>query len=1277
MTYRTSSNGRKLDLKRWLQWAVALLCISCIPAAAQVVTATLNGTVADETGAVIPGATVTVTNQQSNAKRTTTSNGEGLFSFPALPAGDYRLLATAANFEKFEQKGIHLDPGDTRTDRGVKMKIGAAIETVTVDAGDTIIVSNGERSVLISEDDIKHLSTEGRGVDELLKILPGAAIATSNLGNAGASNSSYDPGQVSVGGASGSYSMSGSPTNGVTVREDGANLSDPGSYNASTQTVNMDMTSEVKIESSNFGADVANGPVVVTAVGKSGGADYHGQVYVDGRTYMLNSADAFFNALGQSKPEDRYMYPGAQIGGPVRIPHTDFNHSKKLTFWVGAEDQIQRNVYAYGNASSALQRALVPTANMRKGIFNQDEITKYLPAGALNGSNTSTGCPTLDTTNFGSFSNVCYLPGTTFEGADISTTHVIPGSQIDPGAQIMLDLMPLPNTPNGQTVAPSSNSGYNYIHQNLVNNDLYQIKAKVELAATDNDHFSVSYGLQRGVVGVPQSPYYYASGNSGAVNFPGGSASTVNSHTLSLNYTRILSATKTNEFFINGVFFVQNFKAANPKLSYNSLNGYPYNGPYNNGSLQMPSLSDYGYDGLPLGLFPDFTTAKNGIFARKWTPGIGDNFSWSMKTVTLKAGFQMERPENNEMTIYYGGGSSGTNGWVQNYYVGQTFTTGTGAKAQTYYNTCAPRGTYCNGPGNLLASFLGGEVQNESQYNVNPQVNTYWWNPAAYATADWKVTKNLTFTVGARVEHVGMWNDAHGKGIAVWNAADANNTATTADPLPGFSWHAQNKSIPVSGVKSRLAFVEPRFGMSWDVYGNGHTVFRGGWGQYRFHDNWGDVSNGLLVPDGLQTTTVGTLGTLLSYASSLQLPVTGGSAYNSATAGVLYGLDPKDNDQPMTTNYSATLEQRAFWGSLFSIAYVGNQSTKILNDGSNEAIAVDNANAIPLGGLFKPNPNKNDTGLYGVTISPTLLSSLTATQINDWRTFPNYGEIQVLAHKLWANYNGLQVAWNKQKGRATFGLNYTWSKALGVHGGYYNGIPGDSFNLHNDYGVLAYDRSHIVNANYWFDLGKPIHNNRALGALTNNWQLSGITGFQTGPNLQASNYNSNFGLSGSVTGVALGISNEALLGTADVSLQPRLVCNPTTGLAKHQYMNGNCFRLPVDLNANGEPSYDLSNGPFNFPYIHGPIWFNSDLTVMKDFHISEGKTLQIRGAAFNFLNHPLRTFTSGSPGATQLQFNNLTTSSLGTSGPSNASQFGYAAYTSGRRVTEIYIKYNF
>jgi len=377
-----------------LGWMFILLVVVGIlfsgAALAQIPTSSLAGTVQDSTDGVIPNANVVLVNAASGDTRNGLTNGSGYFTFTSLPNGDYDLTVSASGFGKFVQKGIHLDPGDSRALNQIHLGISAGdVITVTSDAS-RIDTTSGEISSLISATDIKHLAVQGRDVTELFKILPGFANA-----NQGINNTAYDPSQVSVNGAIGSYAANGNPLSGVSMKWDGANITDPGNYGAAIQNVNYDMVSEVKVQTSNFGADLSNGPVVVSAVTKAGGNKFHGDLYTYARTYQLNATDALAKELGNVKPPDRYVYPGFDIGGPVTIPGTNFNRNGRVTFFAGAEDYAQRNNYAYGSASSSIVHALVPTAAMRKGDFSQAQLEQYL------GANANTLTPPTTTTNPG------------------------------------------------------------------------------------------------------------------------------------------------------------------------------------------------------------------------------------------------------------------------------------------------------------------------------------------------------------------------------------------------------------------------------------------------------------------------------------------------------------------------------------------------------------------------------------------------------------------------------------------------------------------------------------------------------------------------------------------------------------------------------------------------------------------------------------------------------------------------------------------------------------
>jgi hypothetical protein len=393
-----------------------------------------------------------------------------------------------------------------------------------------------------------------------------------------------------------------------------------------------------------------------------------------------------------------------------------------------------------------------------------------------------------------------------------------------------------------------------------------------------------------------------------------------------------------------------------------------------------------------------------------------------------------------------------------------------------------------------------------------------------------------------------------------------------------------------------------------------------------------------------------------SESSTFVTTLGGGSGYPS-TNQTFYSVDPNDDEAPLTTNYNATVTQQMPWGMVFSVGFVGNNSNYLLDDNGNGPTLA-NINAIRVGGLFEPDPNPYSAD-YQITYTPTNLN-YGLTQ-NDWRKYPHYGEIQEEQHKLTANYNALQVTLNHTKGAIYFGINYAYSKNLGVKGGYNNGDAGDSFNPRNDYGPLAYDRTHIFNASYNFDLGSKYHGYRALRPVVNGWQVSGYTGVQSGPNLQSTNYTPDFGLGGYIPaspGVpTYPIDSDSYLGTPDVSLQPLLTCNPTTSLARRQYMRAACFTLPAQ---GGQ------NGPMEFPYIHGPAYFQSDLTVVKDFKLHEKQTLEFRAAAFDFLNYKLPTFSKFIPGELNLTYPAI-----------NDPAFGTSSLNTGRRVMELAVKYSF
>ena len=1209
------------------------------PAFGQVVNGTISGTVQDNTGAVIPNATVTLTNQATGDKRSSTSNGSGVFSFAGLPSGDFTVVISAAGFTNFSEKGVHLDPGDSRDLPNLRLSTGGTETVVNVEGEGSIPLDTGEKSDLITSEEIKHLAVEGRDVSELFKTLPGFAIAS----NGNVSNTAYDPSQVTVGGAAGSYSANGS-IQGINIHLDGANLTDPGNYGGTLQNINYDQISEVKIQTSNFGADVDSGPIVVSAVTKSGTDHFHGTLYTYARTSQLDSSDALNGVTGQAKDPDHEIYPGFTVGGPVLIPGTSFNKNRALTFFAGAEDYAQRNIYAYGNSSAALVHALVPTAAMRGGDFSQGALQTYL-GGLYNNS---------------SYQNVSVVPTVAKDGTPLVNGQ-LPSKYIDPAFAYLANTFPLPN--NTPTVA----NPYNYQGVDYVNNDLWQVIGRVDLSISQRNHFFGRYSTERGAAGEPAAVYY----NPNGINTPGGGLESTNSQSMASNLTTIITPTLTNQLFANLIYLDQAFKSPNPAL----LSNYPYQGAYANGRHPLPEIQAYnaGQGGLPLAINPDYSLSPE--YSRKLDPEGGDNVTKVWGKHTASFGVYGQRSTNNQVA-----NNQNTNGAISNYGLpgaGQPLTDIDGSLATM--------------SGNLSTDDFEGYVGGYTQQNILPKVNLYYWDLAFFANDSWRVTNKLTVVLGGRFEHDGLWNDNHGLGIAVFNPALITSPTPTS-PFPGFLWHAIDPSIPNSGTNSYPLFVEPRLGFAFDAFGNGKTVIRGGFGEYRGHDSWNNTDAAVGITQNVQSVTEPNA----SLAAISRLNINPNPALtNSAkftTTGTENATTLGDREQPLSDTYSLTLNQALPSHTLLTMSYVGDNNRFLINGGSTQPVVLDNVNAIPIGGLYKPNPITGQVlapfGLNPPNYNPNAAlttASASTLQINQYRPLntPNvqYGPIDVTNHNLYSNYNGVQVGVARQTGRILFNVNYTFSKALGVRGAGAddgNGYPTTPFGIQNNYGTENFDRRHILNATYTFEVGNPVKN-RFLGQVTNGWELSGITTYQSGADIIALNQ-PNLALSGQIgpsnlPGVtpttanpnAITVSNNVYLGTPDVDLQPTVTCNPRSGLAAGQYINGNCFGLPNFL----------QNGPSILPRLPGPGFLDTDLSAQKNFTIHDQQTVQIRAAAFNFVNHPLNTLTGAFPNQYQLNYTLPNATGFAQNASNSVNGFGSFPDKTGRRIMELSLKYNF
>jgi hypothetical protein len=1230
-----------------------LVLFSTASLRAQVDSASLSGVVQDQTGAIVPGATVTIQNTSTGIVRTSSSNGSGLFAFEAIPSGDYKLTIQQTGFKQLVRTDIHLNPGDSLALPNLNLAVGAASESVTVGAETaTLPLDSGQLSATISADDLDRLSIVGRDATELQRTLPGFAIR-----NLDSTNSAPDFSQVQIGQPT-PYSSNGSPVAGITLKLDGANLTDAGSFGAGLENINDSFVAEVQVQTSNFGADQSNGPVVITGVTKAGTDKYHGSLYTFARTSQLNSNDWLAKYNGIARPDDRYVYPGATIGGPIP-------HFKKLTFFAGAEYDAQRNEYAYGSSGSAIIHALVPTKAMRTGDFSQTALSNYLG-------------PMLTNGNYGTFNTP---PTVGDDGSTLTNGNI--AAFLNPGAMALVNgTLPLPSRTQTGT------DGFNYDALNLANNNVAQFTGRVDYNISPRNQLFGRYSFEKQKQGEPEIPYYSPAASSvmGGVDTPGYGVDNDDwVHSAAANYVTIFTPTLTNELYATLTSFVESFDAREIAQLQKTAIDYPYNGAFANKDTQYPQFGTYTtYGGLPLGLWPDYSL--NPLQLKKLQPNVGDNLTKVWGKETIKLGIFSQRTVNNQTAT-----NPQTNGVIQDYYYG-----GAGSYFADYNGTY-PDGSPAYGnphfnSGNALANFFEGQIQDWHQQNFNPYTNLYFWNVDVYGQDTWRATSNLVVTIGARIAKLGAWQDAHGVGAAIWNPA-LYTTAynATTNPLPGITWHQLSASIPNSGVSTPPIYFEPRVGFSWDVQKDGKTVVRGGFGIYRFHDSVTDVTSEFAEAEHVRYTDLQGFGdNTLEGVNTLNLnPTTYGNAGGTETyisPATIYGLDQNDNKEPVTNNYSFSIARQMPGNWILQTSYAGNNTNSMMDNGTTQAVVLDNVNAIPVGTLFTAtaaaaiNAKAGYNACNPAGCTPQQAASLDNIYnypgdkaIQNARPFPNYSQILQPEHNTYANYNGLQIEAIKHVGRLNFNANYSWSKALGILGSSadFNWTAGiDPFHLRNNYGPLNFDRSQVLNLSYSYQTGK-FTDERLLGGFINNWLISGITNVQSGPNMQTGvSASPGYYVQGNIGsgGTAYPVESQSILGTPDVNLQPVLTCNPRSGLAAHQYLNPSCFALPA-LGTNGQ---------YIEPYAHGPAFFDSDLTLEKGFRLGERDNLRFRIAGFNFLNHPLNSFGTGYASQTTLQLSDTSANATPQTATYNPlSGFGSAPQKLGRRLLEVSAKFTF
>jgi len=375
-------------MNRVLLYAAITLCATSV-AFAQTATGAIQGTISDPSGASIAGAHITLTEEQTNQKRSETTDASGFYQFRALPPGAYRIEVEQSGFAKETVSNIPLQVAEIRT-MNLSLKTGTLEQTVTVASqAEMLQVADSGLSQVIDQTRVQDLPLNGRNMLQLTSLAAGALVSAK--ASATERQAYYGPG----------FSVGGQRDNANTVLVDGIEISGMELNNYPLAIPSLDAVQEFRVQTSNYSAEFGgNSGAAINVVTKRGTNDLHGVLFEFLRNNDIDARNFFSPSV---TPLHRNQF-GFTVGGPVYLPK--IYNGRNQTFWLFSYEGIRQ-------ANAVTSTALVPTADERNANF------------------ASSGTIIVDP-----FTRMPY------------PNDVIPASLISPVGQKLLNEYPGPNNPN-------------------------------------------------------------------------------------------------------------------------------------------------------------------------------------------------------------------------------------------------------------------------------------------------------------------------------------------------------------------------------------------------------------------------------------------------------------------------------------------------------------------------------------------------------------------------------------------------------------------------------------------------------------------------------------------------------------------------------------------------------------------------------------------------------------------------------------------------------------
>ncbi|CAN5837298.1 hypothetical protein BH18ACI4_BH18ACI4_26200 [soil metagenome] len=1024
-----------------------LLLLMPLVLLAQTERGAITGVVTDSTGAVVPGATVTITNLANKTGQTLTTNEQGLYEAPFMLPATYKVTASAPGFSTSVVNELILNVGQrARVDIALTPgDVSAQIDVVeTAPLLQTETASIGQ---VVTERQLTQLPTSNRNIYNFLTL--DSTVNSGPTGNAEAF-------RIESGG---SLSISGSRPSSVTFKIDGQGNNDP-TFGTPTITPSLDTVKEFQLQNNAYSAEF-EGITQVNIATKSGTSRFHGSLFefVQNDVFQPRNPNAPLDAQGRrGKNRLRYNQFGGTVGGPIWLPRFGeggpvfFN--KDRTFFFFSYEGLRNNARALGftRVLTEAERRGDFSANLGACItVGGNQVPLFNPNGTPSGQCVRVGQifdPTTTVANPAFNPAVASSPFNPQFIRQPFANNQIPPNRINATAQALINVQqPLPNfvsTSDLNYAAPQGNL--------FVNN---QFSVRIDHRVSDNDQISGRYTSQNNA-------------RDGELVLPFQQKDIVgNGRVVNTSWTHTFSPTAVNELrlgYVRGVYG-DSITEVDPTQF----------GIRNTGLNTLPRISLSSGGALNFGGFSAsiLKTTQN-------TYQVSDNFSYVFGRHSMKFGFKGDHNRFKNADFINANGT--------------LFFSGLFSVANSNLEANASRP-------NSIADFLLGQANNQSLSSTNPAYlrNTPW---AIYLQDDWKPSQRLTVTLGLRYELHQPFEEASLGGRTV--DFENGGHVIVADPEVA---RLANSPLVLCCTDSRVVPTDkndfgPRIGVAFQPFKSDNTVIRAGYGIF-----FADTSQFF---HWLYYTPLRGTGTFQPRVANFQTPSAtladpfpasqflppGGSglsitipagvnpaAVNNQRVVSLFGLGPYKT--PETQQWSVSLQREILGNMLLDLSYKGAASKHL-----------------PVQ-LFFNQPTFSATPVNFQSLSPAanpyLRRPFSAFTIGS----------NIVANVLSGNYNAATAKVDKRFSSGySFNSTYTWSKSIDEGAevftlGQNHAFLPNNLDFKANRGVSAFDVPHRWVTNGIVELpfgrGKRYWNSGGLlDKVVGGWRFSGIFTLQSG-----------------------------------------------------------------------------------------------------------------------------------------------------------------------------------